>query len=118
MDTPVDTTLQEITIEDFTKIDLRIAKIVNAEEVPEAKKLVKLTLDVAGPAHKTVFAGIKTAYAPEKLIGRHVVFINNLKPRQMKFGLSEGMILASGNEQGGLFLISVDEGAQAGQKVT
>ena len=94
----MDTTVQEVTIEDFMKLDLRIAKIVNAEEVPEANKLVKLTVDVGGGVMKTCFAGIKKNYAPTELIGLMVIFVNNLEPRQMKFGLSEGMVLAACNE--------------------
>ena len=107
--------LDTISIEDFSKIDLRIAKIVNAEHVEGAEKLLKLTLDI-GSGKRTVFAGIKSAYAPEKLVGRHTVMVANLAPRKMKFGLSEGMVLAAGDGNG-LFLLSPDEGAAPGMKV-
>ncbi len=107
--------LDTISIEDFSKIDLRIAKIVNAEHVEGAEKLLRLTLDI-GSGKRTVFAGIKSAYAPEKLVGRHTVMVANLAPRKMKFGLSEGMVLAAGDGNG-LFLLSPDEGAAPGMKV-
>ena len=86
----------ECTIDDFTKTDLRVARIISAEDVPEAKKLLKLTLSLGGDTTKTVFAGIKEAYAPEKLVGRLVICVANLAPRKMKFGLSEGMVTACG----------------------
>ena len=83
----------ECTIDDFTKVDLRVARILTAEEVPDARKLLKLTLSLGGDVRKTVFAGIKKAYPqPEKLVGRLVICVANLAPRQMKFGLSEGMV--------------------------
>jgi len=107
----------EITIEDFAKLDLRVAKIVHAEAVEDADKLVKLTLDLGGST-RTVLAGIKSAYAPEALEGRLAVVVANLAPRKMKFGLSEGMILAASGEDGpGIFLISPDAGAQPGMRV-
>ncbi len=105
-----------IGIDDFSKIDLRIAKIVNAEHVEGAEKLLKLTLDV-GSATRTVFAGIKSAYKPEELIGRLTVMVANLAPRKMKFGLSEGMVLAASDERGGPFLLGPDSGAQPGMRV-
>jgi methionyl-tRNA synthetase len=105
-----------IGIEDFAKVDLRVAKIVNAEPVEGADKLLKLTLDL-GDATRTVFAGIKAAYQPEALIGRHTVMVANLAPRKMKFGLSEGMVLAAGPGGAEIFLLSPDEGAKAGMKV-
>ncbi len=83
------------SIDDFVKIDLRVARIINAEHVPEARKLLKLTVSLGGDVQRTVFAGIKAAYEPEKLIGRLVVIVANLAPRQMKFGLSEGMVTAA-----------------------
>lgn len=86
----------EITIDDFSKLDIVVAKILTAEEVPEANKLVKLTVDVGGTT-KTCFAGIKKFFDPSHLIGVNVLFLNNLQPRQMKFGLSEGMVLAASN---------------------
>ena len=106
-----------ITIDDFTKIDLRIARIVNAEQVEGAEKLLKLTLDIGGETPRTVFAGIKSAYAPEQLIGRHTVMVANLAPRKMKFGLSEGMVLAAGPGGKDLWILGPDDGAQPGMRV-
>ena len=105
-----------ISIEDFNKLDLRIAKIVKAEHVEGADKLLKLTLD-AGNGTRTVFAGIKSAYDPAKLEGRLTVMVANLAPRKMKFGVSEGMVLAASGEGPGLYLLSPDSGAQPGMKV-
>ncbi len=106
----------EITVDEFAKIDLRVAKIVQAELVDGADKLLKLTLDV-GSGQRTVFAGIRSAYAPEALIGRLTVVVANLKPRKMRFGISEGMVLAAGPGDKDIFLLSPDSGAQAGMKV-
>jgi methionyl-tRNA synthetase len=106
-----------ISIDDFGKVDLRIARIVNAEQVEGADKLLKLTLDVGEGRHRTVFAGIKSAYAPEALIGRMTPMVANLAPRKMKFGLSEGMVLAASGEGPGIFLLAPDEGAVPGMKV-
>jgi methionyl-tRNA synthetase len=108
---------EEITIEDFAKVDLRVARVVAAEHVPEARKLLKLTLSLGGDERRQVFAGIKSAYEPEQLVGRLVVMVANLKPRQMKFGLSEGMVTASGPGGADVFLLSVDDGAVPGQRV-
>ena len=105
------------TIDDFVKVDLRIARVIAAEDVPTANKLLKLTLSLGGDERRTVFAGIKQAYAPEQLIGRLVVLCANLAPRQMKFGLSEGMILASGEGGANVFLLGVDSGGKPGQRV-
>jgi len=106
------------TIDDFSKIDLRVARVVTAEHVPEAKKLLRLTLSLGGTETRQVFAGIKSAYAPEALVGRLVVMVANLAPRQMKFGLSEGMIVcASGGDTAGLFLLSPDSGATPGMRL-
>ncbi|MEX0938454.1 MAG: methionine--tRNA ligase [Pirellulales bacterium] len=107
----------QCTIDDFAKIDLRIARVVQAEEVPEARKLLKLELSLGGDVRKTVFAGIKEAYRPEELIGRLVVCVANLAPRKMKFGTSEGMVIASGGGGKEVYLLSVDEGAVPGQRV-
>jgi methionyl-tRNA synthetase len=107
----------QCTIDDFMKADLRIARVVAAEHVPEAKKLLKLTVSLGGDQRRTVFAGIKSAYEPEKLIGRLVVCVANLAPRQMKFGLSEGMVVASGPGGSEIYLISPDEGAKPGQRL-
>ena len=106
-----------ISIDDFTKVDLRIAKIVNAEHVEGAEKLLKLTLDIGEEKPRQVFAGIKSAYDPATLIGRNTVMVVNLAPRKMKFGMSEGMLLAASNESGGPFILSPDVGAQAGMRV-
>jgi methionyl-tRNA synthetase len=106
-----------ISIDDFTKVDLRIAKIVNAEHVEGAEKLLKLSLDIGEEKPRQVFAGIKSAYDPESLKGRLTVMVANLAPRKMKFGLSEGMVLAASDERGGPFILSPDSGAQAGMKV-
>ena len=110
---PVDNT---ITIDDFNKLDLRVAKIARAEQVEGADKLLKLTLET-GDGTRTVFAGIKSDYAPEKLEGRLAVLVANLAPRKMKFGVSEGMVLAASGDGPGIFLISPDAGAQPGMRV-
>jgi methionyl-tRNA synthetase len=108
---------ETISIDDFNKIDLRVARIINAEHVEGADKLLKLTLDI-GEAHpRTVFAGIKSAYDPERLRGRMTVMVANLAPRKMKFGLSEGMVLAASGEAPGLFVLSPDAGAQPGMRI-
>ncbi|MGC2047902.1 MAG: methionine--tRNA ligase subunit beta, partial [Gallionella sp.] len=106
-----------IGIEDFARIDLRVAKIVNAEHVEGAEKLLKLTLDIGEAQPRTVFAGIKSAYDPEKLKGRMTVMVANLAPRKMKFGLSEGMVLAASGNAPGLFILSPDDGAQPGMRI-
>lgn len=105
-----------ISIDDFAKIDLRIAKIVHAEHVEGAEKLLRLELDV-GDEKRQVFAGIKSAYAPEKLIGRLTVVVANLAPRQMRFGISQGMVLAAGPGGQEIWLLSPDSGAQPGMRV-
>ncbi|HUP77201.1 MAG TPA: methionine--tRNA ligase subunit beta, partial [Pirellula sp.] len=105
------------TIDDFTKVDLRVARIMKAEEVPEAKKLVKLTVSLGGDNVRTLFAGIKAAYTLEQLQGRLVVIVANLQPRQMKFGLSEGMVTAAGPGGTEVFLLGIDTGALPGQRV-
>ena len=107
----------EITIEDFARLDLRVARIARATAVEGADKLVRLELDV-GAARRTVFAGIKSAYRPEDLEGKLAVLVANLAPRKMKFGVSEGMVLAaSGDEGPGIFLVSPDAGAKPGMRV-
>jgi methionyl-tRNA synthetase len=105
-----------ITIDDFAKVDLRVARIVNAARVEGADKLLQLTLDIGGGQTRNVFAGIKSAYDPETLTGRLTVMVANLAPRKMKFGVSEGMVLAAGGD-GGLFILSPDPGAQPGMRV-
>lgn len=118
--TPAAETLPEaeyISIEDFTKVDLRIANIVSAEHVDGAEKLLKLTLNIGEEKPRQVFAGIKSAYDPATLIGRNTVMVANLAPRKMKFGMSEGMVLAASDERGGPFILSPDVGAQPGMRV-
>ncbi len=107
----------EISIDDFSKVDLRIARVIAAESIPEARKLLKLTLSLGGEEQRTVFAGIKTAYQPESLLGRLVVCVANLAPRKMRFGTSEGMVIASGPGGDEVFLLSPDQGAAPGQRV-
>jgi len=107
-------------IDDFMKVDLRIARIANAEHVEGADKLVRLTLDIGNNETRNVFAGIKSAYDPAQLVGRLTVMVANLAPRKMKFGLSEGMVLAASDTEGktpGIFLLSPDSGAQPGMRV-
>ncbi len=107
----------EISIDDFAKIDMRVAKVIHCEAVPESNKLLKFQLDL-GFEQRQVFSGIKAAYnKPEDLIGRHVIVVANLAPRKMKFGMSEGMILSAGSGGADLFLLDVDTGAKAGSRV-
>jgi methionyl-tRNA synthetase len=106
-----------IAIDDFSKIELRIAKIENAESVEGADKLLRLTLDVGALGKRQVFAGIKSQYPPETLIGRLTVVVANLAPRKMRFGLSEGMVLAASGDEGGPFLLAPDAGAAPGMRV-
>ncbi|HEX7037446.1 MAG TPA: methionine--tRNA ligase [Pseudomonadales bacterium] len=106
-----------ITIDDFAKIDLRVAKVVRAQAVEGADKLLQLTLDVGELGERQVFAGIKSAYSAEELVGRLVVVIANLAPRKMRFGVSEGMVLAAGPGGSDIFLLSPDSGAQPGMVV-
>ena len=106
----------ECTIDDFAKVDLRVATIVSAEAVEGADKLLKLTLDLGGE-QRQVFSGIKAAYRAEDLVGRQTVMIANLAPRKMKFGLSEGMVLAAGPGGSEIYLLEPDQGANAGQRI-
>ena len=113
----------EIEIDDFFKIDLRVARIINAEHVEGANKLLRLELELGrktggAPITRTVFSGIKSAYAPDELIGRLTIMVANLKPRKMKFGLSEGMVLAAGPGGKDIWLLEPDSGAQPGMRVT
>ena len=105
-----------ISIDDFMKVDLRIARIEKAEPVEGADKLLALTLDL-GDDKRQVFAGIKAAYDPETLVGRHVIVVANLAPRKMRFGVSEGMVLAAGPGGEDIFLLSPDDGAKPGMRV-
>ena len=106
----------EITIDDFTKVDLRVARIEKAEPVEGADKLLQLTLDLGGES-RIVFAGIKAAYSTEELEGRLVVAVANLKPRKMRFGTSQGMVLAAGPGGEDIFLLSADSGAKPGMRI-
>ena len=106
---------ETISIDDFARIDLRIARIVDAELVPDADKLLKLTLDI-GIENRTVFAGIRSAYTPKELVGRFTVMVANLAPRKMRFGESQGMVLAAG-DGGSIYLLSPDSGAVPGMRV-
>ncbi len=107
----------EITIDDFAKVDLRVARVLAAEAVPEANKLLKLTLSLGGDHTRQVFAGIKAAYEPAELVGTLVVMVANLAPRKMRFGMSEGMVTAAGPGGPEVFVLRVDEGAKPGQRV-
>jgi len=106
-----------IAIEEFRRVDLRVARIVDAETIAGADKLLKLTLDL-GAEQRVVFAGIKSAYDPASLRGRLTVVVANLAPRRMKFGVSEGMVLAASGETPGLYLLSPDAGATPGMRIT
>lgn len=107
---------EAIEIEDFAKIDLRIARIVKAQSVEGAEKLLQLTVDLGGET-RNIFAGVKSAYAPEDLEGKLTVVVANLKPRKMRFGTSEGMVLAAGPGGKDLWVLSPDQGALPGMRV-
>ncbi len=107
----------EITINDFAKVDLRVARVVNAQAVENSAKLVQLTLDLGGET-RNVFAGIKSSYAPEQLQDRLVIVVANLAHRKMRFGVSEGMVLAASTEDSGIFVLSPDSGAEPGMRVS
>jgi methionyl-tRNA synthetase len=107
-----------VAFEDFGKIDLRVARVLTAEEVPKAKKIIKLTVTLGGDDRRTVFAGIKTAYGdPSKLVGRLIVIVANLAAKPMSFGTSEGMAIAAGPGGSDIFLLSPDSGAKPGQRI-
>ena len=110
--------MDNIEIEDFAKIDLRVAKVINVETVEEADKLIKLELDIGEFGKKTVFEGIKKAYKNEEITDKLVICVNNLKERKMRFGTSEGMILAAGDDESGIFIVSPQTGALPGMKVS
>ena len=112
-----DATSDIITIGDFQKIKLRVARIVQADHVEGADRLLQLTLDVGADGQRNVFAGIKSDYGPEDLVGKLTVVVANLKPRKMRFGVSEGMVLAASGKGPGIFLLSPDEGAEPGMEV-
>jgi methionyl-tRNA synthetase len=107
---------EEITFDDFIKVDMRVALIVKANHMEGAAKLLQLTLDIGGET-RNVFSGIKSSYKPEDLEGRLTVMVANLAPRKMRFGISEGMVLAAGDDKG-IYLLEPDSGAQPGQRVT
>ena len=109
--------VEHCTIDEFVKIDLRVARVVAANEVVGADKLLQLTLSLGGEGTRNVFAGIKSAYKPEDLVGRLVILCANLAPRKMKFGISEGMVLAAGAGGKEIFLLSPDSGAKPGHRV-
>lgn len=106
-----------IDIEDFMKVDLRIAEVIQAEAIAEADKLLRIQVDLGDLGKRQIIAGIKAAYDPAKLVGRKLLVVANLKPRKMKFGMSEGMILAAGPGAPDLFVLSPDQGAKPGDKV-
>jgi methionyl-tRNA synthetase len=108
-----------ISIEEFARIDLRVARVAEAAAVEGSDKLLRLTLELAGGELRTVFSGIRTAYRPEQLLGRLVVVVANLAPRKMRFGISQGMVLcASDDSGGGVFLVEAATGAEPGMKVS
>ena len=107
---------ETINFDDFAKVDLRVVKIINAEHVDGADKLLQLTLDLGGEK-RNVFAGIKSAYKPEDLIGKNTVMVANLAPRKMRFGVSEGMVLAAGPGGEDIFILNPDNGAEPGMRV-
>jgi len=107
----------ECTIDDFGKVDLRVARVLSAEHVDGSDKLLKLSVTLGGNNLRTIFAGIKSAYEPAGLVGQLVVVVANLKPRKMKFGLSEGMVIAAGPGDKEIFVLSPDDGAKPGQRV-
>jgi methionyl-tRNA synthetase len=115
---PADGAAAEIDIAQFQRTDLRVARVLDASLVEGADKLLKLTLDVGGGSQRTVFAGIRSKYEPQALVGRLVILVANLKPRKMRFGLSEGMVLAASGDAGGPFLLHPDSGAEPGMKVS
>jgi methionyl-tRNA synthetase len=106
-----------ISIDDFLRIDLRVAKILNAELIAGADKLLKLRVDVGELGERDIFAGIRAAYDPASLVGRHIVVVANLEPRKMRFGVSEGMMLAAGPGGAEIFALSPDSGAKPGMRV-
>jgi len=108
---------EECTFDEFMKVDLRVARVVECEEVPEARKLLRFKLSLGGGEYRQVFAGLKAAYDPATMVGRQVICVANLAPRKMKFGMSEGMIVASGPGGEEVFVLSPDEGAKVGQRV-
>jgi methionyl-tRNA synthetase len=107
----------ECSFDDFGKVDLRVARVVTAEAIAEANKLLRLTVSLGGGVTRTIIAGIKSAYVPESLVGRLVVVVANLAPRKMKFGTSEGMVIAAGPGGAEIYVLAPDSGAKPGQRV-
>ncbi|MBT6455405.1 MAG: methionine--tRNA ligase subunit beta, partial [Gammaproteobacteria bacterium] len=116
VDSNIEPIANEISFDDFAKLDLRVAKIVKAEAVAKADKLLQLTLDI-GIEQRNVFAGIKSAYKPEELEGKLTVMVANLAPRKMRFGISEGMVLAAGPGGEDIYVLNPDEGATPGMRI-
>ncbi|HWJ06165.1 MAG TPA: methionine--tRNA ligase subunit beta, partial [Steroidobacteraceae bacterium] len=114
---PVDGAPASISIDEFGKVDLRIARIESAEHVDGADKLLKLGVDLGELGKRTIFAGIRSAYEPDQLVGRLTVVVANLAPRKMRFGVSEGMVLAAGPGGKDIFVLSPDGGATPGMRV-
>jgi methionyl-tRNA synthetase len=107
----------ECSFDDFAKVDLRVARVLSAEAIPDANKLLRLSVSLGGGTTRTIIAGIKAAYAPEALVGRLVVIVANLAPRKMKFGTSEGMVVAAGPGGSEIYVLAPDSGAKPGQRV-
>jgi methionyl-tRNA synthetase len=108
----------EIEIQDFSKIDLRVGKVLSCEDVPEAGKLLKMQIDLGPLGQRQIFSGIKKFFRPEEIIGRYVVVVANLKPRKMKFGMSEGMVTMASQGDEGLWFIAPELGAKPGMRIT
>ena len=108
----------EVTIDDFSKLDLRVGKVLECGLVDGSDKLLRLQIDLGNGDVRQIFSGIRESYSPEAMIGRHVVVIANLKPRKMRFGISQGMVLCASNDSPGVFLVSPDEGGAPGMTVT
>jgi methionyl-tRNA synthetase len=106
-----------ISIDEFLRVDLRVAKVVSAELVAGADKLLQLRVDVGELGERQIFAGIRAAYEPKALVGRLIVVVANLEPRKMRFGVSEGMMLAAGPGGGDIFVLSPDSGATPGMRI-
>ena len=113
----IDPIADTISIEQFSQVDLRVAEVVSAEFVADADKLLRIVVDAGEATHRTVFAGIKSAYNPAELVGRKVVLVANLAPRKMRFGTSQGMLLATGPGGEDIWLLSIDAGAQPGMRI-
>jgi methionyl-tRNA synthetase len=115
--TPATAPARTIGISEFAQVELRVARVLSAAQVTGSDKLLQLNLDLGGETRQ-VFAGIRSSYAPEQLIGRLVIVVANLEPRKMRFGVSAGMVLCASGPEGGIFLLSADSGAQPGMKIS